>query len=376
MSTTIELDPEVRELVDETVEHFNANHADTVLLLTRFGAGCVDATDAEAVHVDSSGVDIAVRIGAERVPGEVRLDFAEAVFTALEVQGQVHLAIARAREVAGDSMPLTSLELEGGDTAKIRTFDTRVAEVSRVNDSLVQIVLAGGLDEYVTLGGDQFLYLMVPRPGDAALPEGYDMADFMSQTDEERPLGAYYTVRHWDEDAKRITLWAVVHGHDDGLGAWLGRCEVGDRVLFWGPRHGFSPIAEATSHLLIADESGFAAVAALLDEMAPGQRSTLVLETTDEAHTIDLSAYPDATVHWLFRGDRDPGVGTDFVDTVRSLLDPNDSGIASIGVDGLVAFGAGESRQVTAIRKYLRHEVGLPAEQVFMVGYWRRSAAH
>jgi NADPH-dependent ferric siderophore reductase len=369
MSATIELDPQVRELVDDTVEHFNSNHADTVLLLTRFAAGCPDAMDAEAVHVDSSGVDIAVRVGPDLLPGQVRLDFGATVFTALEVQGQVHLAIARAREVAGDSMPLTSLELEGAETNKIRTFDTRVAEVSWVNDSLVQIVLAGGLDEYVTLGGDQFLYLMVPRPGDAALPQGYDMADFMQQTDEERPLGAYYTVRHWDEDAKRITLWAVVHGHDEGLGAWLGRCSIGDRVLFWGPRHGFSPIAEATCHLFIADESGFAAVAALLDEMAPGQASTLVLETADDAHTIDLSAYPDATAHWLFRGDREPGVGTQFVDTVRSIL-----GTEDVDTSGIVAFGAGESRQVTAIRKYLRHEVGLSADQVFMVGYWRRSA--
>ncbi len=367
MSATIELDPEVRELVDDTVEHFNSNHADTVLLLTRFAAGCPDATDAEAVHVDSSGVDIAVRVGAERVPGRVRLDFGATVSTALEVQGQVHLAIARAREAAGDAMPLTSLELEGGETTAIRTFDTSVAEVSRVNDSLVQIVLAGGLDEYVTLGGDQFLYLMVPRSGEEPLPQGYAMADFMAQSDEERPLGAYYTVRHWDEDTKRITLWAVLHGHDDGLGAWASRCSVGDRVLFWGPRHGFSPVAEASRHLLIADESGFAAVAALLDEMAPGQPSTVVLETTDEAHTIDLRAYPDATIHWLFRGDAEPGVGTQFVDTVRSL---------DLDTTGLVAFGAGESRQVTAIRKYLRHEVGLPSDQVFMVGYWRRTAAH
>ncbi|MET0910020.1 MAG: SIP domain-containing protein [Ilumatobacteraceae bacterium] len=365
MNATIELDPEVRELVDDTVEHFNSNHADTVLLLTRYAAGCADAMDAEAIHVDSGGVDIAVRVGADRVPGQVRLEFGAIVSTALEVQGQVHLAIARAREAAGDAMPLTSLELEGGETTAIRTFDTTVAEVSRVNDSLVRVVLAGGLDEYVTLGGDQFLYLMVPRPGGDALPVGYSMADFMAQSDDERPLGAYYTVRHWDEDRKRITLWMVLHGHDDGLGGWASRCTAGDRVLFWGPRHGFSPIAEASRHLLIADESGFAAVASLLDEMAPGQPSTVVLETTDEAHTIDLSGHPAAIVHWLFRGDAEPGVGTQFVDTVRSLdLDPN----------GLVAFGAGESRQVTAIRKYLRHEVGLSSDQVFMVGYWRRTA--
>lgn len=306
----------------------------------------------------------------------MRLDFDSSVVTAAEVQAQVHLAIARARAAAGGSMPLTSLELEGGETTKIRTFDSSVVAVRRINESLVQIVLGGGLDDYATLGGDQFCYLMVPRPGHDPLPDGYTMADFMAQTDAERPLGAYYTVRHWDEETKRITIWAVLHGHDDGVGGWLGRCSGGERVLFWGPRHGFSPVADATHHLFIADESGFAAVVALLDEMTPGQRSTLVLETSDEQHRIDVSAYPEATVHWLFRRDAEPGVGTQIVDAVRSLFDPNAVGANGLDANGLVAFGAGESRQVTVIRKYLRCEVGMSPDQVFMVGYWRRTSSH
>ena len=36
------------------------------------------------------------------------------------------------------------------------------------------------------------------------------------------------------------------------------------------------------------------------------------------------------------------------------------------------AFGAGESRHITEIRRHLRHEVGLPATAVSMAGYWRR----
>jgi NADPH-dependent ferric siderophore reductase len=36
------------------------------------------------------------------------------------------------------------------------------------------------------------------------------------------------------------------------------------------------------------------------------------------------------------------------------------------------AFGGAESRQITAVRKHLRQEVGWPAERVSMTGYWRR----
>ena len=60
------LDAAVRERVDDTVEHFNANHADTVLLLARHAAGAVDAVDAEVVAVDTQGIGFAVVTTAGR----------------------------------------------------------------------------------------------------------------------------------------------------------------------------------------------------------------------------------------------------------------------------------------------------------------------
>ena len=42
--------------------------------------------------------------------------------------------------------------------------------------------------------------------------------------------------------------------------------------------------------------------------------------------------------------------------------------------EGLYAYGAGESRLVTSVRKHLRQERGLPGPQVQMVGYWRRGS--
>ncbi len=262
---------------------------------------------------------------------------------------------------------MSTTAVEQPDVATIPTFHTSVLAVSPLNDRLVEVDLGGGLDEFTSLGGDQFFYMMMPRPGGEPIPAGYTMADYMGQVAEERPLGAYYTVRRWDAERRRITIWVVAHGHDAGAGHWFERCRVGDRVLIWGPRHSFSPPVDARRQLFVADETGLAAVVALLEETPVGRPSTVILETTDEQHTIDLSGFPDATVRWLFRGGDDAGTGDALLRAVRDLdHDPD------VGRAGLVAFGAAESRQISAVRRHLRHAVGMPAASVFMTGYWRR----
>jgi NADPH-dependent ferric siderophore reductase len=263
-----------------------------------------------------------------------------------------------------DETIVTRIERERREQAAIPTFHTSVVAVSPINAGLIEVDLAGGLDEFATLGGDEFFYMMMPRPGADPIPDDYTMAAYMAQAVDERPMGAYYTVRRWDPDRRRITIWVVMHGHDAGVGRWFEHCGVGDRVVIWGPRHSFSPPVEAREQLLVADETGFAAVVALLAETPPGRPSTVVLETIDEQHTIDLSGFPDATVRWLFRGDAEPGTGDALLRAVRDI---------DLDAAGLVAFGAAESRQITAVRRHLRDDVGMPAASVFMTGYWRRA---
>ena len=359
---TAGLDNELRADLDETIDHLNANHADSVLLVARYAAGCVDADDAVLSGVDQGGVDFDVLLGDRRV--QVRWSFGEVVASAADVRAQLYRAVGTARSAAGDRMPITSIEQERREQALIPTFYTKVAAVSSLNDGLLEVELEGGLGEFATSGGDQFFYMMMPRAGADPIPDGYTMADYMAQADDERPMGAYYTVRRWDAERRRMTIWVVVHGHDAGAGGWFERCRVGDRLVIWGPRHSFSPPVEARQQLLVADETGLAAVVALLEETPTGRASTVLLETTDEQHTIDLSGFPDATVRWLFRGDDEAGTGDALLRAVREGdLDPA----------GLVAFGAAESRQITAVRRYLRDEVGMPAASVFMTGYWRRA---
>ena len=144
-----------------------------------------------------------------------------------------------------DETIVTRIERKRREQAAIPTFHTSVVAVSPIDAGLIEVDLGGGLDEFATLGGDEFFYMMMPRPGADPIPDDYTMAAYMAQAVEERPMGAGYTVRRWDPERRRITIWVVVHGHDAGVGRWFEQCRVGDRVVIWGPRHSFSPPVEA-----------------------------------------------------------------------------------------------------------------------------------
>lgn len=355
-----ELAPNELAEVDLTLEHFNANHADTVLLLARFAAGCERAIDAEAVRVDTEGVDFEVFVEGTRT--SARLTFDGPVSTAAQVSAQVMARIGTARASAGTRMPVTSLEEEIAHTFSLQTYPATVAAVSDISPNLREIVVEGAFEGFESRGQDQFVYVFVGR--DADLPDGYSMADFMAQDPDDRPFGAYYTVRAWDPESRRITMWFALHGHADGVGGWAGRASFGDRLALWGPRPSFEAPADATTHLFVTDESGFAAVAARVEQLPADVEAIVIAETIDESHVVPLAAPGRADVRWIFRGDDEPGTGTGLIDAVAEL---------DLSRPNLVAFGAAESRQVSAIRRRLRHEHSLPATHVSMTGYWRRS---
>lgn len=266
---------------------------------------------------------------------------------------------------ATSDQPVPESEERADSVVSLPTFVSQVAKISDRSPNLREIVLEGGLDGFVSSGGDQFVYLMVRRDGGAEVPADHTLAAQLDADAETGPVAAYYTVRSWDAAGQRITMWMVRHGGQTGVGGWAGRCTIGERVALWGPRRGVQMRRDASSYLLLADESGFGAVAALLDELPADTPAHVILETVDPDHVIDLPARERVTVTWRYRhGDR-PGTGTRLLDAIRSL------DLAAGNAPGLVAFGAGEARQMTRIRAYLRREVGMRSGDVSMTGYWR-----
>ncbi len=356
-----DFDMETLEQVDVLLEHLNHTHADTVVFVAQHLDPSV--LDADLVAADARGAVFAVR--REAGSGNVRLGFPGLAGGASDVRRHLLSAVAEARADAPASRPLTSLESELETTAALRTVHGTIRDVRRLTPSMFEVTVAG-LHDWPPGRGDEFVYVMVsPEPG--GISPSYTMADFRNQTAGDPVHGAYYTVRRSRPHVGEIDLWVVEHDHPGSVAEWMRDARPGTPIALWGPRRGFELPKTVDDALLIADESGLAAIAALIEVALPEQQIVAVLESADAAHRPPMPAHPNLRTVWVHRGTDAPGQVNHLLELVRVEVD-------KASVPPSAAFGAAESRQISAIRRYLRSEVGMPAAVVSMTGYWRRGS--
>lgn len=236
-----------------------------------------------------------------------------------------------------------------------------VASVEALTPNLLRVEL-GGLHAFEVLGPDTFAFALVTTSG-PPLDDAFTIDDYQQVRTGGTIRGAYYTVRHWDAERSVVTFWVLLHGHDDGVGSWMHSARRGDELLLWGPRRGFVPPPGADHLLLVADETGLAAVASIIEATESNVTIDAVLEAVDPHHRPPLPHHPRLATRWIDRGAEPAG-------TTHALVDAACSVDTQIGT--WAAFGAAESRTATRIRRFIRDERGLPASHVSMTGYWRR----
>lgn len=254
------------------------------------------------------------------------------------------------------------------DLSAFRTFLTEVVATEEVTPSVRQVTVAGAdLATFAPVGPDTFLYVLLPPPGRSELTIDADFSwdDVPHMPEDERPVGAYYTLRRWRPERQEIDLWGIRHEGAGPAGTWFEHVQPGAPAALWGPRTAFAPPAATDGYLLVADETGLPAVAVIL-ETVPAEVPVVVLAEADSPATRPpLPEHPGASVHWLHREGADPGTTQLLGDAARSVALP--------GTRPYV-WGGGESRAMTAVRKHVRHELGLAREQVSLVAYWRHRA--
>ncbi|MEP4648852.1 MAG: siderophore-interacting protein, partial [Ilumatobacter sp.] len=356
------------ELLDEMRMHLNIDHHDTVSLIAQFvatqqtgergSAAPIEASDIEGLRsgdshgsieaVDADGLDVAIGSHARGHRRCIRHSFSAPCSSVDDVSAEFHSLLQAARAWIGDALPLTSFERELA-VGHLRTFVTRVGDVRDITPNLRQITFEGGLDDFVSIGGDQFLYVLLPPPGRSELTvdAGFSWASYEAMDPADRPVGAYYSVRAWNPATRRLDMWFVLHGDDGAASSWAQRVEPGSPVALWGPRTAYDPPATTSSHLIVVDETGFGAACAVLDQLLaadPLATVHLLAEVGDASGRVDVPAGPRVTVSWLDRGGAPPGSTSALVDAVR------DTAVA----DDVYAFGAGESRRITEVRRHLR----------------------
>lgn len=254
------------------------------------------------------------------------------------------------------------------DLTSLRTFVTSVAAVADVHPHLRRITFAGGdLDTFAPVGPDTFLYVLLPPPGrtELTVDQSFSWEAYFQAPVEERPGGAYYTVRRWDPAAGELEMLFVLHTPAGSASEWAVRARPGDPVALWGPRTAYHPPAGTGRYLLVADETGLPAVAAIIEGLDPGVPVRVLAEVADAASRQELPERDGVEVTWLHRDGAPAGTTTLLADAATAL--------GPTGADTYV-WGGGESRAMTAVRKHVRHQWSLPRESVSLVAYWRHAA--
>ena len=358
-------DPEVAAAIVETVEHFNEDHGDTVLLVAVHLAGHPGPLPGEAriVGVAPSGVTFErTHDGRSHLS---RLDLDPPLADPFGVYDAVLAAIGEARASAAEGTPLTSLERELAATSALRAQPGTVRAVRPLTPTLLELDV-DGLDDMLQVAPDTFVYVMVAVDGTSIDP-GFAIQDFSAQAEGGPVRGAYYTIRRRDPETGVVTFWVVLHDHAGGVGGWMQAARPGARVVGWGPRPGFAPPPDAEAVLLVADETGWAAAAAIIESLPADVEVVARLEVGDPLATPPMPTHPRLDLQWVVRAG-EPGTGDELLDAVAAvdLGDPS----------RWAAFGGAESRQVSRIRRLVRRERGLAADRVLMTGYWRLDVAH
>lgn len=165
-----------------------------------------------------------------------------------------------------------------------------------------------------------------------------------------------------------LDLDVVVHEQADTtpgpLAVWIENVRPGDAVSIAGPR-GSKLVPEGFRRAVVAaDETALPAAARWL-ELLDADMDVLVLAEVqgpgEESYLDEVR--PGAEVRWLHRGDAAPGASAVLAEAFAELGVIDDDTFVWVG---------GEAGSLIPVRHRLRRELGLPATQVEVQGYWRR----
>lgn len=240
-----------------------------------------------------------------------------------------------------------------------------VSAVRHVVPPIVRVTLSGPeLSGFASLGPADHIKLFLPDPatGELTVPELGD--DGMR-----RPAGAGTIISrdytplgvHVDpEGGTTLDLDFVLHGDEGPASAWAAQASVGQELGLGGPRGSRLAPTDLGRLVIVADETALPTARRWLGLVPQAVPVIALFDVADES-VVDYFEGGAARVdaEWLFREDG-PG---QLEESLRSLGRIDDE---------TFVFMAGEATTLIPLRRYLRRELGLPAEQVSASGYWKR----
>ena len=180
--------------------------------------------------------------------------------------------------------------------------------------------------------------------------------------DEHHPVpdarrGRWYTVRDFDRPAARMTVDFMVHPGGVG-GEWAAAASPGDRLRIAAQDSWYQRPDGIEWQWLVGDVVAVPAFARIVEETAVRIPTRAVIEVPDAGDHQPLTG---ATVTWLDNPGMTSGTSV-LAAAVREMAVPEGPGYVYV---------AGEAAATREVRRYLRHELRLPAHFYTVIGYWR-----
>ncbi len=238
----------------------------------------------------------------------------------------------------------------------------RVSVVERVVPNIVRVTLTGPeLAGFSSSGPSDHVKVFFPDPATGILTLPEVDAQGLRRGEEGIVISRDYTPRAIRPAELELDLDIVIHGVDGPASAWAQYAKVGDELGIGGPRGSRFVPSGIEKLLVVADETALPATGRWL-ELLPAE-----VPVTGLFHVVDES------VEGYFEGSATPRLDAEWITHADGHAALEES-LRSLGRidDATFVFLAGDAELLVPLRRYLRHELFLPAEQVSASGYWRR----
>lgn len=243
-----------------------------------------------------------------------------------------------------------------------RIHRAEVTAVRRVGPGMVRVTFGGpDLHDYPTTGrGDEYVRLFFHEGDEARLPVVAERGWAFSDGVVPAPARVYSIRRHAPGE---IAIDFVVH--EGGIGAWWAMHACPGQVLGVNAPHGLYERPDAAvRQVLVADEPGLPAALRIAEQTADQVPTTLVLEVRGDDHRLFAEVEPGRVDYVWLCGTGNGRTASQLGEVLRrQRID-----------QGTYVWVATEGRLNRAIRKYLRHELRLPASHYKCVAYWQEEA--
>lgn len=224
-----------------------------------------------------------------------------------------------------------------------------------------------GLEGYEPLGPDEYVGLVMPRPG-TSLPDLSEITGpnprpvVGAMPEETRPDVRWYTVRDWRPDTHELDVEVVLHPEgqvDEGPGAtWVRGVAPGAEVAVQTGTTCYHP-EDARVQVIAGDETAYPAVTAIIEAARGTDRELHVfLELAEDGVVPTLSEPGRGTLTLVPRRGQREGAA------LLAAVEAADLPVLDYG------WVCGEQDLAATVRKHLVDARGLRKTDVFFSAYW------